>query len=149
MGQFAKKAEAALRGSRRPITPARRALLKLLEEEERPLAPRELHSALRRRGVRVDRVSVYRNVATLLELGLLHRIVGSAAVRPCQGPAPRAAAAKQARCHHAIVCSGCGSAREFHSVALEKALGEVRRATRYLVQGHVLELRGLCARCQG
>jgi Fe2+ or Zn2+ uptake regulation protein len=133
MGQFAKKAEAALRGSRRPITPARRALLKLLEEEERPLAPRELHSALRRRGV----------------LGLLHRIVGSAAVRPCQGPAPRAAAAKQARCHHAIVCSGCGSAREFHSVALEKALGEVRRATRYLVQGHVLELRGLCARCQG
>jgi Fe2+ or Zn2+ uptake regulation protein len=146
MGEFAKKAEAALRGNRRPITPARRALLKLLEEEERPLAPRELHSELRRRGVRVDRVSVYRNVATLLELGLLHRIVGSAAVRPCPGPA---AEAKQARCHHAIVCSACGSAREFHSVALEKALGEVRRATRYLVQGHVLELRGLCARCQG
>src|SRR3981081_1981012 len=100
MGQFAKKAEAALRGNRRPITPARRALLKLLEEEERPLAPRELPSERRRRGGRGDRVSVYRNVATLLELGLLHRIVGSAAVRPCPGPA---AEAKQARCHHAIV----------------------------------------------
>jgi len=88
----------------------------------------------------MDRVSVYRNLSALLELGLLHRVVGSSAVRPC--------AEREERCHHAIVCSQCGSAREFHSGALERALGEVRRATRYRVQGHVLELRGLCERCQ-
>ena len=52
------------------------------------------------------------------------------------------------RCHHAIVCTECGSAREFHSDALERALGEVRRSTRYRVLGHLLELRGLCRDCQ-
>jgi Fe2+ or Zn2+ uptake regulation protein len=112
----------------------------LIERSTRPLGPRELQSLLASEGVRMDRVSVYRNLSALLELGLLHRVVGSSAVRPC--------AESEERCHHAIVCSQCGSAREFHSGALERALGEVRRATRYRVQGHVLELRGLCERCQ-
>ena len=122
------------------ITRARRALLELIERSERPLGPRELQSLLAGEGVRMDRVSVYRNLSALLELGLLHRVVGSSAVRPC--------AEREERCHHAIVCSQCGSAREFHSGTLERALVEVRRATRYRVQGHVLELRGLCERCQ-
>ena len=137
---FAARAEAALRRDGRPITRARRALLELIEKSRKPLGPRELHRELRRAGVRIDRVSVYRNVAALLELGLLHRALGSTAVRPC--------AERVKKCHHAIVCTECGSAREFHSGALERALGGVRRATRYRVQGHVLELRGVCERCQ-
>ena len=91
-------------------------------------------------GVRMDRVSVYRNLGALLDLGLLHRVVGSRAVRPCSE--------KEQRCHHAIVCTECGTAREFHSGRLERALGDVRRATRYQVQGHVIELRGICERCR-
>src|SRR5437899_5078475 len=135
---FSTRAEAALRGRGGRITRARRALLELIERSARPLGPRELQTLLEAQGVRMDRVSVYRNLGALLELGLLHRVVGSAAVRPC--------AEKERRCHHAIVCTECGSAREFHSDVLERALGEVRRATRYRVQEHVLELRGLCER---
>ena len=137
---FSTRAEAALRRRGGRITRARRALLELIERSTRPLGPRELQLLLASEGVRMDRVSVYRNLSALLELGLLHRVVGSSAVRPC--------AEREERCHHAIVCSQCGSAREFHSGTLERALGEVRRATRYRVQGHVLELRGLCERCQ-
>jgi len=137
---FATRAEAALRRRGGRITRARRALLELIQGSPRPLGPRELHQVLRSRGVRIDRVSVYRNVAVLLELGLLHRVLGSSAVRPC--------GEKALRCHHAIVCSGCGSAREFHSPALERALAEVRRNTRYRVLGHLLELRGLCESCR-
>jgi Fe2+ or Zn2+ uptake regulation protein len=139
---FAQRAEAALRRNGGRITTARRALLRLIGSSSRPLRPRELHRELRRRGVSIDRVSVYRNLGALLELGLLHRVVGSTAVRPC---ATRELAE---RCHHAIVCAECGSAREFHSPALERALGEVRRSTRYRVLGHVIELRGLCQRCR-
>jgi len=137
---FATRAESALRQGGGRITAARRALLRLIETSPRPLGPRELHRELRRRGVRMNRVSIYRNVAALLELGLLHRVVGSTALRPC--------ASEAARCHHAIVCAQCGTAREFHSGALERALGEVRRSTRYQVLGHVIELRGLCQRCR-
>jgi Fe2+ or Zn2+ uptake regulation protein len=137
---FAARAEEALRRNGGRITASRRSLLRLLEESPRPLGPRELHRELHRAGVRVDRVSVYRNVSTLLELGLLHRVLGSTAVRPCKE--------RERRCHHAIVCTGCGRAREFHSVALERALSGVRRNTRYRVLGHLLELRGLCRRCQ-
>src|SRR5205823_14286499 len=101
-------------------------------------ATRALQSLLSAEDVIMKRVSVYRNVTALLELGLLHRVVGSTAVRPC--------AESEQRCHHAIVCTECGSAREFHSGALERALGEVRRSTHYRVREHVLELRGVCER---
>lgn len=137
---FADRAEAALRRRGGRITRARRELLQIIARATRPLTPSELHRLLLRRGVRIDRVSVYRNLAALLELGLLHRVVGSTAVRPC--------ADAEQRCHHAIVCAACGGVREFHSAALEKALGEVRRSTRYRVLGHVIELRGLCRRCR-
>jgi len=136
---FSSRAEAALRRRGGRMTRSRRALLDLLESHSRPLGPRELHRELRRRGTPMDLVSVYRNVAALLELGLLHRVLGSTAVRPCAGREPR--------CHHAVVCTGCGSAREFHSRPLERALAGVRRATGFNVQEHLLELRGLCAAC--
>lgn len=142
MVRFSDRATEALRRRGGRLTRARHALLELLERAPRPLDPRELHARLRGDGVQIDRVSVYRNVSTLLELGLLHRVLGSSAVRPC------AEKARSRRCHHAIVCTACGSAREFHSEALERALGEVRRSTRYRVQGHLLELRGLCERCR-
>jgi Fe2+ or Zn2+ uptake regulation protein len=138
--RFSTRAEAALRRNGGRITRARRALIETIGRSPRPLRPRELQSALAADGIRMDRVSVYRNVAALIELGLVHRVVGSRAVRPC--------GEKEQRCHHAIVCSECGSAREFHSGALERALSAVRRATRYRVQGHVIELRGVCERCQ-
>jgi len=115
-------------------------LLSVLEHSPRPLAPRELHRELRRRGTPMNLVSVYRNVSALLDLGLLHRVLGSAAIRPCGGREPR--------CHHAVVCTGCGSAREFHSRSVERALGDVRRATGFSIQEHLLELRGLCALCR-
>jgi Fe2+ or Zn2+ uptake regulation protein len=140
MDTFAARAEAALRRRGGRITNSRRALLQLIESGGRPFSPRELHRELRRRGTRVDRVSVYRNVAALLELGLLHRVVGSAAVRPC--------VARAERCHHAVVCTACGRAQEFHSPALERALADLRGASGYLVDEHVLELRGLCAACR-
>ena len=70
------------------MTRSRRALLDLIESHPRPLGPRELHRELRRRGTPMDVVSVYRNVAALLELGLLHRVLGSTAVRPCAGREP-------------------------------------------------------------
>jgi Fur family zinc uptake transcriptional regulator len=137
---FSTRAEAALRRNGGRITPARRALIRAIERSPRPLHPRELQAMLASEGVRMDRVSVYRNLGALLDLGLLHRVVGSRAVRPC--------GEKERRCHHAIVCTECGTAREFHSGPLERALGDVRRATRYRVQGHVIELRGICERCR-
>jgi Fe2+ or Zn2+ uptake regulation protein len=92
--------------------------------------------------VAIDLVSVYRNVAVLLGRGVLHRVLGSRAVRPCaEGPQV------PARCHHAMVCIACGAAREFDCAAVVPALDEVRRALRFRLQEHVLELRGLCARC--
>ena len=142
---FADRAEAALRARSGRMTKARRALLEVIGASKRPLGPRELHDALLGRGVRIDRVSVYRNLTALLELGLVHRALGSAAVRPCGEDELHQAA----RCHHAVVCTGCGAASEFHSAAIERALRAVRRATGYVVQGHLLELRGLCSSCAG
>ncbi|HXN83715.1 MAG TPA: transcriptional repressor [Myxococcales bacterium] len=139
---FRARAEAALRRSGGRMTASRRALIALLAAQPRPWSPRELHRELRRRGVSLDPVSVYRNLDALLERGLLHREPGSRAVRPCsEGPGPRAG------CHHAIVCTSCGTAREFDCAKVAPALEQVRRAFRFRLEDHVLELRGVCARC--
>jgi Fe2+ or Zn2+ uptake regulation protein len=124
------------------MTTSRRAVIALLAAQPRPWNPRELHRELRRRGVSLDPVSVYRNLDALLERGLLHREPGSRAIRPCsEGPGPWAG------CHHAIVCTSCGTAREFDCATVAPALEQVRRALRFRLQNHVLELRGVCARC--
>lgn len=154
METFARRAEQTLRLGGRRVTPLRRALLGLLDIDGREVSPGDLHRELGKRGIRADRVSVYRNLATLLSLGLVHRVVGSRAVRACATTLPPLAATHatrrkpKPRCHHAIVCSRCGSAREFHSAGLERALAGVRKATHWRVEGHVLELRGLCLECQ-
>src|SRR2546423_14095833 len=137
--RFSSRAEAALRRRGGGRTRSRRAPLDLIESPPAPLGPRELHRELRRRGTPMDVVSVYRNVTALLELGLLHRVLGSPAVRPCAGREPR--------CHHAVVCTGCGSAREFHSRPLERALSGVRRATGYSTPEPLPGLPGRRAAC--
>ncbi|GAC1553991.1 MAG: hypothetical protein NVS2B9_18690 [Myxococcales bacterium] len=69
-------------------------------------------------------------------------MLGSRAVRPC-GEAGAAAR----RCHHAMVCTACGEAREFDCAAVAAGFEEVRRSLRFQLHEHVLELRGLCAPC--
>jgi len=141
-GAFARRAEAVLRENGGRMTQSRRALIGLIAAGPRPLSPRDLHTELRRRGVAMDLVSVYRNVGILLEAGLLHRVLGSRAVRPCAEAREGAR-----RCHHAMVCTSCGEAREFDCAAVASGLEEVRRAMHFKLQEHVLELRGLCAPC--
>jgi Fur family ferric uptake transcriptional regulator len=141
-GAFAQRAEATLRENGGRMTRSRRALIGLIAAGPRPLAPRELHRELRRRGVAMDLVSVYRNVGVLLKGGLLHRVLGSRAVRPCADVREG-----ERRCHHAIVCTSCGEAREFDCAAVAVVLDEVRRAMHFKLEEHVLELRGLCGPC--
>jgi Fur family ferric uptake transcriptional regulator len=138
---FAKRAEATLRENGGRMTRSRRALIGLIAAGPKALAPRELHRELRRRGVVMDLVSVYRNVGVLLKGGLLHRVLGSSAVRPC--------AEAREGCHHAMVCTSCGEAREFNCAPVAAVLDQVRREMNFKLEEHVLELRGLCGACAG
>jgi Fur family ferric uptake transcriptional regulator len=50
--------------------------------------------------------------------------------------------------HHHLICSDCGAVLEFSDCRLEEALSELSRRTSFRIDGHWLEVFGLCQSCQ-
>ncbi len=50
--------------------------------------------------------------------------------------------------HHHLVCTGCGSVEDFSDCDLDGLSESVAVRTRYEIQGHRLELYGLCPVCR-
>jgi Fur family ferric uptake transcriptional regulator len=57
------------------------------------------------------------------------------------------AAASLGHRHH-LICRLCGAAVEFDGCNLSPFLARVSRETGYTIEGHLLELVGLCQACQ-
>jgi len=49
--------------------------------------------------------------------------------------------------HHHLVCRGCGSVAEFSDPELDQRIQQQARDHGFELEGHSLELYGLCRRC--
>jgi Fe2+ or Zn2+ uptake regulation protein len=87
-------------------------------------------------------VTVYRSLKLLAETGLVCRIES-------QGQASRYARRPPSH-HHHLVCAGCQRVVDFDQAETELAALEKRLAleTGFTIQGHSLELHGLCLPCR-
>ena len=101
----------------------------------------DLYEALRRRGHKTSRATVYRTMGHLVETGLLRKYdmgIGQALYEPELG-----------RTHHEhMVCVECGRIFEFVQNQIEKLQDEVCRAQRFRPLTHSLQIHGICADCQ-
>ena len=94
-------------------------------------------------GPRPAPISVYRALEFLLEHGFAHRIESRNAYVACsRGEGGHGAATVF------LLCETCGAAAEASSPALIEALAAVTTAAGFAPRAPVLEIRGLCARCQ-
>ncbi|NPA91530.1 MAG: transcriptional repressor [Chloroflexi bacterium] len=123
------------------ITDARRAIVQALVNASRPLNPQELYEAARVQHPRVGLVTVYRTLEALLELGMVQKVHGE---QGCVGYV------YTGRGHrHVAWCRACGRAFIFEGQedlsSLEQSL---ERTLHFRVEGHLLQLTGLCAECQ-
>ncbi len=85
-------------------TPNRRVVVELLEDADRPLTIAELLEA----GDRLAQSSVYRNLAVLEEVGVVHRVAGGDEFARYE-----LAEDLTEHHHHHLICSSCGAVADF------------------------------------
>ncbi len=134
---------ARLRADGQRYTSARRALVRVLEGAERPLAMHELLGE----NAELAQSSTYRNLALLERVGVVHRI----ATGDDFGRYELAEDLTDHH-HHHLICRRCGSVDDFEvSPQLERTLARafaaVTTATGFQADHHRLDLVGTCHRC--
>ena len=122
-------------------TRARRAVVDALCEADAGATPADLLVRGRSRHARLGQVTVYRTLDILERLGLarkLHQEDGCSMY----------AASTRGHGHH-VICRTCRRVAEFEGCSIEKVLSSVTARTGYTVEGHWLELFGVCPACRG
>ncbi len=128
---------AALRSEGQRLTGPRLTIIHWVAAQERPFSAEALTAAL---APAVGRATVYRVVDRLRERGWLARVQTERGdytyVRTLPGH------------HHHAVCLRCGTTLLVEGCQTIETLTALLARHGFRVQGHILELFGLCARCQ-
>jgi Fur family transcriptional regulator, ferric uptake regulator len=122
------------------VTGARRAILQALLGCAGHVSADELAALVNETAPRVGRMTVYRTLELLQRLGLIRAVY--------QGSGAAHFVLLHNGHHHHLVCSRCDAVVEFDDCLMQDL--EARLGDRYdfLVQGHLLEIVGLCRDCQ-
>jgi len=87
----------------------------------------------------IGRATVFRTLELLTSLGVLDQLHSD----------PRHAyTVCSPRHHHHLICSSCSKVVEVTAPAVERAVRGMADKAGFQVQGHLLEIIGLCADCQ-
>jgi Fur family ferric uptake transcriptional regulator len=124
-------------------TAVRQAVLQRLLRSRRPLSQAELMEALRAGRRRFDRVTIYRTLATLKRVGLLHSVQGTDGIWRYATPAPTAPGCPGNHPH--FLCLSCGRMLCLPGQSLPRV--EVPEGA--AVRGKQLVIYGYCPRCSG
>jgi Fur family ferric uptake transcriptional regulator len=131
----------ALRDSGYRLTSSRRIVLEALVESGGHISADELATAVRGRDDSVSRMTIYRTLDLLCDLG--H-------VRPVyQGARAARFVLLEDGSHHHFICSSCDRVFEFEECPIEDIETRFRGAAGFDVRAHLLELYGICVNCQG
>ena len=134
---------ALLRAADQRYTTGRRRLVEVLQSGGGPLTITQILAV----DDSLAQSSVYRNLTILEEVGAVTRIVTR------DDFARYELAEHLTHHHHHLICSTCGDVVDFAldgaaEDALDKALHAAARKAGFTVEGHQLDLLGVCAGCQ-
>jgi Fur family ferric uptake transcriptional regulator len=121
-------------------TAARRAILETLVESGGHITADDLANQVRAVNPTIGRMTVYRTLDLLCELGIIRPIY--------QGTGAAHYVLLDQGSHHHLVCNRCSMTIEFEhcgSAAISQALSE---RYNFEIQAHLLEFFGLCEICQ-
>jgi len=121
-------------------TRQRAAVAAALDEVDEFRSAQELHDMLKHKGDSVGLTTVYRTLQSLADAGevdVLRTSDGESVYRRCS----------TGEHHHHLVCRVCGATVEVEAPGLERWLSGLGRAHAFVVEGHTLEVVGICPRC--
>lgn len=117
------------------VTPARVALLELLDDQTNPV---DALTIVRRLDDEADQATVYRILDVLTSKGLINRLeFGEGKYRY----------ELLKNDHHHLICQNCGSITDVEDKYMKKIEKEIKNKKGFLVKSHSLEFFGVCYRC--
>ncbi len=124
------------------FTKQRELVLQALYENEGHFSPEEILALVRNRlpKIKIGIATIYRTLSLLEEEGLAYSIsLGRDGKRYELG----------LKTHHDhLVCVECGRIIEFFDEVIEKRQEDVAKEFNFLMQEHIMQIRGLCSSCQ-
>lgn len=129
-----------LRGRGQRVTGERLALFDEIFSQHGHIDAEELLAAMKARGLKISRATVYRNLDLLVESGLARK----------QRLGSRGFLYEHmhfGQQHDHLVCTGCGRVVEFVSPGIAALQGEICRAHGFVPTRHTLQISGLCNVC--
>ncbi len=121
------------------LTPRRQAIIELFVDGKTHLTPEEAWEGLKKQFDRCGLPSVYRNLESLVECGILTRIQQFDRKKHYG----LCSALHGDHHHHHITCIKCGKVDEIKDCAIN----EVKKIKGYKVVSHFMQVNGVCAGC--
>ena len=130
----------ALRSAGYKLTGPRLTILDLLEKSGGHITSAELLSKVEEEAPSIGRASVFRTLELMVRLGIIWTSVqGGSTIHYMLMPGGH---------HHHIICTVCNKLIEFEDCRLGALMVSLERETGVHVEGHLLEVFGICQDCQ-
>ena len=122
------------------LTKPRLTILNLIEQSGGHTTSTELLTLVEQFDPSIGQASVFRTLDLLIKLGIIWTSgQGGSTIHYMVMPGGH---------HHHIVCKQCRKLIEFDDCRLDTLIGELEKTYGVHVEGHLLELYGLCQACQ-
>lgn len=121
-------------------TPARIAVMKLLETAQAPVDVNMIMDYLEGKRIKTDPATVFRIINSFTQKGITKQISFN------EGKARYELSAKED--HHHLICEGCGSIEDISDCAIPELEKDIQKKKGFQVKSHSLEFYGICASCQ-
>jgi Fur family ferric uptake transcriptional regulator len=136
-----------LSGQGHRVTGARRAILEQMNRYTQPFSSEQLFRDLGGDSGPIGRATIYRTVDLLVDEGWLARVHWSASKETSAANEHAYVPVEPGHRHH-MVCRNCGAVIAFEGCDLDMLLGGLARRLNFRIEGHWLEVYGLCQICQ-
>ncbi len=122
------------------ITPQRQEILRCFATGGMHCSAEEIHRRVRRRFPNISLDTVYRNLNTLKELGILEAL-------NFEDGKVRYELARENAHHHHLVCLKCGMSQELDFCPLKHMDSALLAEKKFKVERHSFEIYGYCSGC--
>ncbi len=129
-----------LREAELKATPARVAILQLLEQTDKPIDVSSIIDYLKAHDMEADQATVFRIINAFTKKGLTKQLQFH------EGKFRYELVSKGE--HHHLICENCGSIEDISDCNISDLEKDIEKKKQFKVKSHALEFFGLCSNCQ-
>ncbi|MEK7517645.1 MAG: transcriptional repressor [Patescibacteria group bacterium] len=122
------------------VTPARLAVLDVLEKTNKPIDIATIIDYLEANDIKTDPATVFRIINSFTNKGITKQIQLN------EGKFRYEHASKKD--HHHLTCENCGRIEDISDNFITDIEGKIKRNKKFLVKRHSVEFFGICKQCQ-